>query len=425
VDLSRRGFLQAAALTAAASGLTVACGGGSGSSGTKNGKDLTLWYWGGALSDKVVAEAKTHFGGEVKLTVSSIGGDFKQKLTTTLAAGTSVPDITGIKGEDMASFLPNAGRFLDLNDLGFKTISHQYLDWKIKLAQTADGKQVGFPIDIGPTALFYREDLFAKAGLPTDPDKVADRVKTWDGYFALGTELKGKVPGTFLVNNISSVFNIAVGQGTQRFIDKNNHFIGDQDHIRTAWTTAVRPYTLGIDAKINDNTWNAAVGKNLGTELGAAWHALDIEQAAPQTKGKWRVCANPGGPANQGGSYLALPRQCRNPEEAFKIISWILSPANDARGFTDAAIFPAAPAAYSMPAMTGPDAFFGGQKIIEVFGPAAKAIPDSYEAPADAAVMAPYMTELTNIEAKGKKPDDAWKDAVSQARQIARRQGVN
>jgi len=424
VDLSRRGFLQAAALTAAASGLTVACG-GSGSGGTKNGKNLTLWYWGGALSDKVVAEAKTHFSSEIKLTTASIGGDFKQKLTTTLAAGSSVPDITGIKGEDIASFLPNADRFLDLNDLGFKKISSQYLDWKTKLAQTEDGKQIGFPIDIGPTALFYREDLFAKGGVDTDPAKVAELVKTWEDYFQLGVELQKKNPGTYLVNNISSVFNIAVGQGTQRFIDKDNHFIGDGDHIRAAWTTAVRPYTLGIDAKINDNTWNAAIGKNLLTELGAAWHALDIEQAAPQTKGKWRVCANPVGPANQGGSYLALPKQCRNPEEAFKIISWILSPANDARGFTDAAIFPAAPAAYTMPAMTGPDAFFGGQKIIEVFGPAAKAVPLAYEAPADAAVMAPYKTELTNIEAKGKKPDDAWKDAVSQAKQIARRQGVS
>ncbi|MFF7046829.1 ABC transporter substrate-binding protein [Streptomyces griseorubiginosus] len=425
MDLSRRGFLQAAALTAAASGLTVACGGGSGSGGTKNGKDLTLWYWGGALSDKVVAEAKTHFAGQVKLTSASIGGDFKQKLTTTIAAGTSVPDITGIKGEDIASFLPNAGRFLDLNDLGFKKISSQYLDWKTKLAQTEDGKQIGFPIDIGPTALFYREDLFAKGGVDTDPAKVAELVKTWEDYFQLGVQLQKKNPGTYLVNNIGSVFNIAVGQGTQRFIDKDNHFIGDGDHIRAAWTTAVRPYTLGIDAKINDNTWNAAVGKNLLTELGAAWHALDIEQAAPQTKGKWRVCANPVGPANQGGSYLALPKQCRNPEEAFKIISWILSPANDARGFTDAAIFPAAPAAYAMPAMTGPDAFFGGQKIIEVFGPAAKGIKVAYEAPGDAAVMAPFMTELTNIEAKGKKPDDAWKDAVSQAKQIARRQGVS
>ncbi|CAM5260702.1 extracellular solute-binding protein [Streptomyces coeruleorubidus] len=425
MDLSRRGFLQAAALTAAASGLTVACGGSSGSGGTKNGKSLTMWYWGGALSDKVVAEAKAHFGSQIKLTAASIGGDFKQKLTTTLAAGSSVPDITGIKGEDIASFLPNAGRFLDLNELGFKKISSQYLDWKTKLAQTEDGKQIGFPIDIGPTALFYRADLFRKAGLPTDPDKVAAEAGTWDDYFALGSELKKAVPGTYLINNMGSVFNIAVGQGTKRFIDENNHFIGDQDHIRAAWTTAIRPYTLGIDAKINDQTWNAAIGKNLGTELGAAWHALDIEQAAPGTKGKWRVCATPGGPANQGGSYLALPKQCRNPEEAFKIISWILSPANNARGFTDAAIFPASPASYAMPAMTGADAFFGGQKIIEVFGPAAKDIPVTYEAPADAAVMAPYFTELTNIEAKGKKPDAAWKDAVSQAKQIARRQGVN
>ncbi|WP_328408897.1 extracellular solute-binding protein [Streptomyces violaceus] len=425
MDLSRRRFLQAAAFTAAASGLTVACGNGSDSAGGKNGKNLTLWYWGGALSDKVVAEAKTHFSKEVKLTVASIGGDFKSKLTTTLSAGTSVPDITGIKGEDMASFLPNANRFLDLNDLGFKDISSQYLDWKTKLARTEDGKQLGFPIDIGPTALFYRMDLFDKAGLPTAPDKVAAQAGTWEDYFALGTELKKKVPGTYLVNNIGSVFNMVVGQGTERFIDKDNRFIGDQDHIRTAWTTAVRPYTLGLDAKINDNTWNAAVGKSLSTELGAAWHALDIEQAAPKTKGKWRVCAMPGGPANQGGSYLALPKQCRNPEEAFKIISWILSPANDARGFADAAIFPAAPAAYAMPAMTGGDPFFGGQKVIEVFGPAAKAIPASYEAPADAAVMAPFMTELSSIEAKGKKPDAAWRDAVSQAKQIARRQGVS
>ena len=118
-------------------------------------------------------------------------------------------------------------------------------------------------------------------------------------------------------------------------------------------------------------------------------------------------------------------RQCRNPEQAFKIISWILSPANDARGFTDAAIFPAAPAAYKLPALTAADPFFGGQITIDVFGPAAEAIPISYEAPADAAVAAPYRTELSNIEANGKSPEAAWNDAVSQAKQIAQRQGVS
>ncbi|MEU1164277.1 extracellular solute-binding protein [Streptomyces sp. NPDC005921] len=243
MDLSRRGFLQAAALTAAASGLTVACG-GSGSGGTKNGKNLTLWYWGGALSEKVVAEAKTHFSGSVKLTAASIGGDFKQKLTTTLAAGgSSVPDITGIKGEDIASFLPNASRFLDLNDLGFKKLSSQYLGWKTKLAQTSDGKQIGFPIDIGPTALFYREDLFAKAGVATDPDKVAALVTTWEDYFQLGLEVQKKNPGTYLVNNLGSMFDMTIGQGSLEGFDEDD----SANALRGVFSWSYR--TLGAEAK--------------------------------------------------------------------------------------------------------------------------------------------------------------------------------
>jgi cellobiose transport system substrate-binding protein len=424
VDLSRRRFLQAAVLTAATAGATAACGGGTGSGGSKDSKNLTLWYWAGGLSDKVVADAGTHFSGYT-LKASVIGGDFKTKLLTGMRTAQTAPDITGIKGEDIASFLPNADRFLDLNSLGMDKLAPQYLSWKLKQATTQDGKVIGFPIDIGPCALYYREDLFAKAGLPTDPAKVSSELSTWDDYFRAGVELHKAAPKTFLVNNLQSVFSMIIGQGTRRFIDENNKFIGDQDHIRTAWTTAVKPYTLGIDAKINDNTWNAAIGNGtLGTELGAAWHALDISNAAPGTKGKWRVASLPGGPSNLGGSFLALPATCRNPEEAFKIISWILDPENQARGFTDAALFPTAPAAYKLPALTGGDPFFGGQKTIEIFGPAAQKIPTAYEAPADAAVSAAYFNELTNIESKGKNPDTAWKDAVGQAKQIAQRQGV-
>ncbi|MEW2402025.1 extracellular solute-binding protein [Streptomyces sp. NPDC046862] len=423
MDLSRRRFLEAAVLTAAATGLTAACG-GSGSSGSKDSKNLKFWYWAGGLSDKVVADAKKHFS-DATIKTSVVGGDFKTKLLTGLKAGASAPDITGLKGEDIASFLPNANRFIDLNTLGADKLAPQYLSWKLKQATTQDGKLIGFPIDIGPCAMFYREDLFKKAGLPTDPAKVSAELSTWDDYFKAGVELHKALGKTFLVNNISSVFTMIIGQGTQRFIDADNKFIGDQDHIRTAWTTAVKPYTLKIDAKINDNTWNAAIGNGtLGTELGAAWHALDISNAAPGTKGKWRVASSPGGASNLGGSFLALPATCANPELAFKIITWILSPENQARGFTDAALFPTAPAAYKLPALTGGDAFFGGQKTIEIFGPAAEKIPAAYEAPADAAVSAAYYNELTAIESKGKDPEDAWKDAVSQAKQIAQRQGV-
>ena len=419
-QLLRNGLYGAAGL--AVGGGAAACGTSS-TSGSGGGvpASMTLWYWSGGLSDKVVADATKKFT-QTKLKSSVIGGDFKQKLQTTMASGKYVPDITGIKGEDIASLLPNADKFIDLNTLGADKLASQFLDWKWKQGSTEDGKLIGFPIDIGPTALFYRPDLFQKAGLPTDPDKVAATLSTWDDYFQAGVEIKKALPKTFLVNNTGSVFGQAVGQAPERFIDAGGKFIGDRAHIRNAWELAVKTVALGIDAKINDNSWNVAIGNGtLATEIGAAWHALDIEQAAPELKGSWRVAAGPGGAANNGGSFLALPRQCADPQLAFEIVTWILNPANQARGFTDDALFPSMPAAYTLPALTAADPYFGGQSTIDVFGPAAKAIPVQYQAPADSAVSTPYFNELTNVET-GKNPDTAWSDAVSQAKQVFQQQ---
>ena len=109
---------------------------------------------------------------------------------------------------------------------------------------------------------------------------------------------------------------------------------------------------------------------------------------------------------------------------AFQVITWLLDADNQGRGFTDASLFPSAPAAYKLPALTSPDPFFGNQVTIDVFGPAAEKIPIAYEAPADAAVAAPYYNEIIKVET-GKDANQAWNDAVSQAKQIAQKQGVN
>jgi cellobiose transport system substrate-binding protein len=428
VDLSRRRFVQTALLATAGTGFAAACGGGGSGSGTTDGKELTLWYWDGGLSANVVADTEKRFASreDIELSSSLIGGNIRTKLLTAMNGRSNVPDITGIKGEDIAAMLPNADRFIDLNTLGADQLAPQYLEWKWKQGQSQDGVQVGFPIDIGPTALFYRHDLLSDAGLPAEPDEIAEAASTWEDYFALGQELNGAVPGTFWINNIGTVFSMAVGQGASRFIDPDNTFIGDQEHIRAAWDTAVRAYTLGIDAKINDESLKAALADgSLATQVGAAWYALDIVSMAPDTEGTWRVAPLPGGPSNLGGSFLALTRECRNPEAAFEIVTWMLNPENQARGFEDASLFPSMPAAYELPALTAGDPFFGGQKTIEVFGPAAEGIPTFYEAPADAAVSVPYYNELTTIEAQGKDPEDAWGDAVEAARQIARQEGVS
>ena len=430
MELSRRRVLRLGLLGMAgtAIGGTGACS--TSTSGGSGGGDqaMDLWYWADGLSKKVVDDAVARFT-DVELKPQQIGGNFKEKLATTMASGGQfIPDITGIKGEDFASFLPQADRFLNLLDLGAGSLSSQYLPWKWKKGMTKDGKLIGFPIDIGPTAMFYRRDVFDKARLPSEPAKVAAQMSTWEDYIAAGVELKKAVPEASMISEAWSVFNVIVGQSTARYVDENEHFIGDQDHIRRAWKLATSTVKLGIDAKSQANTpdWNAGLTSGaLPSLTGAAWSAIDIQSAAKETSGKWGVAAGPGGSANIGGSFLAIPKECAKPDVAFKIISWILSPENQARGFTDSALFPSTPATYSMPALTSPDPFFGGQATIEVFGPAAQKIPVQYESAIDQAVSAPYQTELTNVESNGKDPDTAWTDAIAEAKRVGQRLGMN
>ena len=426
MDLSRRQLMIRAGLLGAAGlavGSTAACGSASGASGSA--KNLSLWYWDGGLSPKVITEATKRYASKTKLTSSVIGGDFETRLLTTLNSRHFVPDITGIKGQDMPSMLPHADLFIDLNTLGAGKYKSEYLSWKWQQGSTTEGKLIGFPIDIGPTGLFYREDLFAQVGLPTDPTAVSAAVKTWDDYFAVGTEIHNKLPKTYMVNNNGSIFSQVTCQITASFINEQGKFVGDAEPIRTAWDLAVKATKLGIDAKINDNSWNSAIGNGtIAAELGAAWHALDIQTAAPNLKGKWRVASNPGGPGDNGGSFLAIPAESADPALAFEILTWILNPTNAAQGFIDEALFPSSPATYSMPALTAPSAYFGGQRTIDIFGPSAKGIPSQYQAPADEAVSAPYYTELTNVE-DGKSSDSAWADAVSQAKQVFAQQQVS
>jgi cellobiose transport system substrate-binding protein len=423
VQISRRSALRGGLAAVLGAGALSACS--SAPSGTASGAGTaTLWYWGGGLSDEVVADAATHFKSQVTLKSSVIGGDFKQKLQTAFTGGQFLPTVTGVKGEDMPYFRSVADKFVDLNTLGAAAIASTGLAWKWKEGQDSTGKQIGYPIDIGPTAMFYRSDLFAQAGLPTDPAAVGEAVKTWDAFYALGQELHGKVPTTFPVSSLGAVWQIVTGQTKQRFVGQDGTFTGDSDELHAAWQTTCRAQQLGLNANAAQDFNAGLTSGRIGAEFGAAWHALDISDGAPDTSGKWSVADNPVAPTNFGGSFLAIPAATKDSKLAFEIIKWILSTDNEAKSFTDASIFPADPAAWTTPALTGGDAFFGGQKTIDIFGPAAKIVPSQYTDPNDAAVAAPYGTELGLVETSGKDPEKAWADAVAAAEQVAQRQGV-
>jgi cellobiose transport system substrate-binding protein len=427
VRLSRRGLLRAglagtagAALGGLASGCAVPTG--------STGRNMVLWYWDGGLGDTVLKKAKARYDSSVDLTAIKIGGYYRSKLITTLTGRAHVPDIAGLKGEDMASYLPDADQFVDLRTLGAEKYRSQYLPWKWQQAIADDGTMVGFPIDCGPVAHFYQYQVFQKAGLPYEPADVSRELNTWEKFFAAGEQLRRRIPGTSLLTDVNSVFENAVQQGSKRYVDKDRHFIGDQEHVRHAWALAVEAKKRGIVSDLVTGTPDQISAVDTGklpSQLGASWATYDIKNGNPKTKGKWRIADMPVRPANNGGSFLSITKACREPEQAFEIIAWMLDAANQASGYVDAGLFPSTPASYALKQLREPDPFFGGQVTTDVFGPAAQKIAVAYNSPYDVALGQPIKDEIKNVGVLGKDPDKAWSDAMSKCRRIAKHLGVS
>lgn len=389
-------------------------GGGGGASGS-----LTLWTWPGGLSETVTAAAVDEFPDD-DLEVTVVGDDFRQKLVTVFTARSGIPSITGVKGEDMPYFLQEDDLFTDLNTLGIDDLLDDFPEWKLAEATTPDGKLIGLPTDIGPTALFYRTDVLEEAGLPTDPAEVAAATSTWEDYFAFGETLKEET-GAYLEVSLGDIFSKVMGQGETKFVGEDGGFLGDSDTVRAAWDLSIDAWDRGIVAGIQDGSpdWASAVNDGtLPTLLGAAWYQGDIKSNAADTAGKWNVTAMPGGPANIGGSFLTIPASTENPDEAVKVIEYLLSPENQASTYTEVGNFPSSVSALDDDALQQPDDFFGGQVTTDVFREASENMPISYTSPIDNEVSAPFYTELTNIESLDKDPEQAWTDAVAAARQV-------
>jgi cellobiose transport system substrate-binding protein len=179
---------------------------------------------------------------------------------------------------------------------------------------------------------------------------------------------------------------------------------------------AVDAYERRIAANVSDwsTDWGAAMtaGK-VASFVGAVWAGQILSDSAPDTSGKWRVCRAPGGAGNAGGSFLGITKYCRDPEAAFRVITWLQSPENQlVYGLNEMKLYPSAIAALEDPRAQQKEEFFGGQVINEVFAASAKEVKPVYMSPYDDVIGPAFTDELTNVWSLGKDPERAWEDAL-------------
>jgi len=423
---SRRSLLAGAAgLGALAAGGLSACGSRTSISSDPN--ELVVWYWDRSIDPALLAIAQKQIPGTTKhLRADVIGGNFDTKLRTSLAGNAYIPDLTNINS-NVSLYFPNEDMFHDLDELGAQKYKHLYFDWKWQLGVTPTNHFRFFPLDTGPTGFYYRKDVFDKAKIPSDPDAVSAAMRTWDAYIELGQKLKRNV-GSFMDITANQLFGQYINASPERYFNKAGKplYMQSSSTIRDAWNMAVKAIKAGITGNQQVSTdQNAAweSGKTAG-HIEAVWWAQILGDTAPDTKGKWRLASQPVRAGNSGGSFICIPHTAKDPEAAFKFITWLNNPQNQARAFNDIQLFPSALDSFTSGTMKSGTGFFGDQDPLTFFLAAAKQVPTSFISTYETQA-AFFGTEITNVEAAGKNPDQAWDDAIAQTNKILRKRGVN
>ncbi len=193
--------MATAAVTAGALLALAACGSDEGSGETEDGSvELSVSLFGTFGYDEAgLFDQYEEENPGVTISYESTQGEdtYWPALLTRLNAGSGAADIQGIEVARIRDVATTelADRWVDLTETAAADQLAEYAQWKQDAATTDDGAVIGLGTDIGPTGICYRTDLLEQAGLPTDPDELADADGVVGGLPRARRAVQGLGPG--------------------------------------------------------------------------------------------------------------------------------------------------------------------------------------------------------------------------------------
>ena len=267
----------------------------------------------------------------------------RDKLNTSLAAGSGASDVEAVETDWWPELLQYADKFEDLSS---PDVEGRWLDWKTEQATTPDGKLVGYGTDIGPEGICYRSDLFAAAGLPTDREEVAALLEgDWETYFEVGKQFAATSDVPWFDSG-SATYSTMVNQLAEPYETKDGtpKDLATNDEIKAIYEQVIAASVDdGLSAHLNqwsDDWVGAFQTDGFATMLCPGWMLGVIEGNAKGITG-WDIAdVFPGGGGNWGGSYLTVPQGSAHPEEAIALAAWLTAPEQQLKAFAAKGTFP-------------------------------------------------------------------------------------
>lgn len=387
--INRRGFLRhvGVAATTAAALSTGAATWGTPAPAADAATTLTIWEFaenrGRWLSSLAPGFRKLY--PQANITIVSIPyAAIYSKLATALLSGSGAPDLAEMAVGRMGQFFiggggANGGQtpFVPLNDkLGARktilNVASAFKPW------TYQGHIYAVGNEYNPVLMYYRWDLFQKAGINVSS------IKTWSDFVSAGKEFKAKT-GAYMValpvTNAANWYFIARQRGGGYF-DEAGHIIVNNDvgvstlqYLRDlVYKHNVAILAPGLTQYPPNAAYFTAMSKGVfGVAMDGVWYEGFMKDSAPTVAGKFQIAPIPMWDSNStrsvinGGTGLAITQQTPNKDLAWKFIEYaMLQPQSQLQAFTLENILPDMLSLYSNPALSKPDPYFHNQKPAQI-----------------------------------------------------------
>lgn len=386
---------------------------------------ITLWTTGDVgINPQIEAWNAEHPTQPIEL-VTAESEALLANLKTALSAGSGLPDAVWVECDSIEGFKQNPHLWKNLLDYGAGSMEADYLPWKWQQAMSVDGSQLfGIPTDIGPMLLAYRTDIFEEAGLPTDRDEVNAMLSDWDAFIEAGKTLKEKT-GSYLVSDSPYLFQVIVGQGSEKFFNQNDQLILETNpQVQKAWDYAGKAASAGISANMAlwSSEWSTALGDGtLAAEICPAWMITHVKNYSAENAGKWDLAYLPEGGGNWGGSFACIPAQAEHPDEAYAFISNALSTEGQYNSYLSNQLFPSATGVYEMEGFHEiTDEFFNNAPVTEMFSRSAEELQPAYEGIYSKDVLEIMKDAAARVEDGSQNKEDSWNQAIAEIERLMR-----
>lgn len=280
---------------------------------------------------------------DIKVTFQPLTGDWMNKITTEMIAGTA-PDVFEMWG-DFAVNWGESGMLLDLRSHVKRDFSAEYVkgfypgqwDASVLVSGARAGLRYGIPRYTNSGIVYYNADAFARAGLMNPHELEKGKEWTWETFLQSAKKVmrfqgdQVSVWGyqehtwvSWVWSNEGTIF--AYPENPTRFMLDQPKAIGGLNFLRS----------LTFDHQVmapNRHQPNFAAGQVAMMGIGSGAGSCCIRLWEDRIKGQfaWNIAPVPVGPTGKRIAPVFLDMwgiysQSKNPEAAWKLVKFLLSP---------------------------------------------------------------------------------------------------